>query len=268
MNSQQTPINNSNTTISTEDIININQQAKVLQNRVSIMGAQNDKLHRQIDALSNKIKHYRELESYFNEKIIDINDNHSILKEKYKAKCMEINLIEEKFEEISEKFNIILNGIKDHQKDIIEDNKNLKELLVYTLVSFYEKKYDYIKYIIDFIKNNDTFIDKSIFFNNQSRNSMVDHKKIVENLYSNENLRGRLGKTLCDYSNLEFIKNKSILIKNLTISNEIKERSLTMSIYKKIRNSSYSIQRSNSFISSKDVENLNKTSFYNLVYIQ
>jgi len=265
MNSNQHIVTNPPTSINTEDFNKLKKETYALHSTISKISLQNEKFIKQIDTLSKKIKHYGELESFFNDKIVHLKNKQSNLKEKYKEKCREINLIEEKFEGISEKFNIILDGIKDHHKDIIDDNKNLKEILIYTLVCYNEKKFDFINFMIEFIKKNETFIDRSIFSNSHLRKSSFEQKKMVENLYSNDTMRGRLGQTVCDYSKLELITDRKILDKNVSFTNELKERSLSMSIYKKLRNSSYSVQRSNSLVSSKNSDILNKTSLYNLV---
>jgi hypothetical protein len=265
MNSIQNSVTNPSPSFKTEEYNKLKKETYALHNTISKIRSQNEKFIKQIDTLSNKIKHYRELESFFNDKIVGMKNKQSNLKEKYKEKCRQINLIEEKFEGISEKFNIILDGIKDHHKDIIDDNKNLKEILIYTLVCYNEKKFDFINFMIEFMKNNDTFIDRSIFSNGHLRKSSFEQKKLVENLYSNDKMRGRLGQNVCDYGKLEFITDKKILDRNVSFTNEMKERSLSLSIYKKIRNSSYSVQRSNSLISSKNSDIFNKFSMYNLV---
>jgi hypothetical protein len=154
------------------------------------------------------MKNYRELESYFNEKILSTTKDQLLLEEKYKGKCEEISKIESKFDEISERFSFILESIKSHQKELFEDNKKLKDILIYALICYNEKKYDFLNYMINLIKANDTFIDKNVFYQNYAGNNNLKQSRIVEYLYSTENRKNRISDNFCEYSNLKFLANK------------------------------------------------------------
>jgi hypothetical protein len=116
----------------------------------------------------------------------------------YKEKCEDLEKIEIKFETISEKFNFIIEKMKTYQHSLIEDSQRLKETISFILQSFTDKQYDNISSLIQYIKENETFMSKGHFINsiaNFLSNSQAntsncesityENKKEISNNYTN-----------------------------------------------------------------------------------
>jgi len=81
----------------------------------------------------------------------------------YYEKCEEFENFEQNFNKISEKFSDVLEKIQAYQCDLLEDNKRLKEFLIFILQCCNHKQYEQISCIISYAKENQTFLDKQIF---------------------------------------------------------------------------------------------------------
>jgi hypothetical protein len=149
----------------------------------------------------------------------------------YYEKCGELENFEINFDKISEKFTLVINKIHDYQLNLIEDNKRLKEFLMFILQCFNHKQYEYITFIINYVRDNQTFINKQIFENPEKFpdsykkieskffekshnliNENVNEKKFISNFSfsSNEEDKFKPEKDI-NYSNLKF--SKSIISK-------------------------------------------------------
>lgn len=81
----------------------------------------------------------------------------------YYEKCEEFENFEQNFNKISDKFSDVLEKIQAYQCDLLEDNKRLKEFLIFILQCCNHKQYEHISCIISYAKENQTFLDKQIF---------------------------------------------------------------------------------------------------------
>ena len=81
----------------------------------------------------------------------------------YHEKCEELENFELNFNKISEKFSDVLGKIQHYQFNLIEDNKRLKEFLIFILQCFNHKQYEHITCIVNYAREHQTFIDKQIF---------------------------------------------------------------------------------------------------------
>jgi hypothetical protein len=171
---------------------------------------------REKDSLKSKLKKYYNMNKELEQKITILgskncnSDTLSTLSQTndyevlFKEKCLEIDKIESKFEEISEKFFIILEKLKLSQTDFIEDIKRLKELIIFILQSFNENQHDALNFIINYIKENDTFIGKVDFSDtslkmekylfNSNNGKTYDSNKIASDFLSNFNSNISTGK--------------------------------------------------------------------------
>jgi len=81
----------------------------------------------------------------------------------YYEKCEEFENFEQNFNTISDKFSNVLEKIQAYQCDLLEDNKRLKEFLIFIMQCCNHKQYEHISCIISYAKENQTFLDKQIF---------------------------------------------------------------------------------------------------------
>jgi hypothetical protein len=87
-----------------------------------------------------------------------LSTKHSEYEALYKEKCEDFEFIENKFESISNKFNLILENMTNYQNSLLADNMRLKDAVLFLIKSFNEKEFDNINYLIKYIQENDTFL--------------------------------------------------------------------------------------------------------------
>ncbi len=149
-----------------------------LKNKLVQFKLENDKLKsklkkyvQQSDFLEKKLENYRISNGNSNMYLFSNNMNfsNSSMKQQsdferlYYEKCEEFENFEHNFDKISEKFSNVLEKIQSYQLNLIEDNKRLKEFLIFILQCFNHKQYENISCIISYSKEHQTFIDKQIF---------------------------------------------------------------------------------------------------------
>jgi len=149
-----------------------------LKNKLIQYKLENDKLKsklkkyvQQSEFLEKKLETYKISNGSSNMYLFSNNMNfsNSSLKQQgdferlYYEKCEEFENFEQNFDKISEKFSSVLEKIQSYQYNLIEDNKRLKEFLIFILQCFNHKQYEHISCIISYAKEHQTFIDKQIF---------------------------------------------------------------------------------------------------------
>lgn len=164
----------------------------------------------------------------------------------YYEKCEEFENFEQNFDKISEKFSNVLEKIQQYQCNLIEDNKRLKEFLIFILQCCSHKQYEHVSYVISYAKEHQTFIGKFLsdnqssesfklmeknYFektsgsalqldsinnsNNNNKNSNKTTTYIQEYLNTEEEFnRSSNTQTKCSGNNLPFIKNSIDNVKN------------------------------------------------------
>ena len=162
----------------------------------------------------------------------------------YMEKCEEFENFENNFKNISEKFSNVLEKIKQNQFNLIEDNKRLKEFLFFILQCFYHKLFEHISYIINYAKDNPTFIDKQIF-----QTPVGDSFKLIERNYNGNVSKIDENSQINQYLKSEESQNEINNIKNnqeKVISLDIKYEDLKFSktTRTKLGNNSNSISKS------------------------
>lgn len=126
------------------------------------------------------------------------------LEQKFNEKCLEIENIEFKFDEISNNFTFIVEKIKSHQDSLLSETHKLKDLIGYILTCYNEKKFDYLNYIVKFISNNETFIDKA---------EIAENKKLLIN-ENNQNKKEKYSEYLCSTENKDKDSDNNLFFNN------------------------------------------------------
>ena len=155
----------------------------------------------------------------------------------YCEKCEEFENFEENFNKISDKFSKVLEKIQLYQIDLIEDNKRLKEFLIFILQCFYHKRFEHINCIINYTKENQTFIDKQIFLNPGDDSYKLIEKNFFE---KNNNEKGKMIEYLISEeidkttnSKNDLLRNNSNTIKTHTLISDINYQDLKITKSKK-----------------------------------
>jgi hypothetical protein len=166
-----------------EKMFNENYNYKIeisnLYNKLDQYKADNEKLKNKLkkcilqsDFLEKKLESYKisnGSNSYLFSNNNNMNCSNSFMKQQndferlYYEKCEELENFEQNFNKISEKFSDVLSKIQHYQFNLIEDNKRLKEFLIFILQCFNHKQYEHINCIVNYAKENKTFLDKQIF---------------------------------------------------------------------------------------------------------
>jgi hypothetical protein len=166
-----------------EKMFNENYNYKIeisnLNHKLDQYKADNEKLKNklkkcilQTDFLEKKLESYKisnGSNSYLFSNTNNMNCSSSFMKQQndferlYYEKCEELENFEQNFNKISEKFSDVLSKIQLYQLNLIEDNKRLKEFLIFLLQCFNHKQYEHIICIVNYARENKTFLDKQIF---------------------------------------------------------------------------------------------------------
>jgi len=214
-----------------EKIYNENNNYKYeisnLKNKIVQLKSDNEKLKsklkkyvQQSEFLEKKLETYKISNGSSNLYLFSNNMNcsNSSLKQNndferlYYEKCEEFENFEQNFDKISEKFSRVLEKIQSYQFNLIEDNKRLKEFLIFILQCFNHKQYEHISSIISYTKEHQTFIDKQIF-ETPGENSF---KLIEKNYFEKTNINQDSNKIL----SVSEIKKESIIQQEYLTSNE------------------------------------------------
>lgn len=104
---------------------------------------------------TNLKKMLKENQSFESSILSTKNSEYEVL---YKEKCEDFDVIENRFESISNKFNLILENMTNYQNSLLADNMRLKDTVLFLIRSFNEKEYENINYLIKYMQENDTFL--------------------------------------------------------------------------------------------------------------
>jgi len=119
----------------------------------------------------------------------------------YYEKCEELENFEQNFNKISEKFSDVLSKIQQYQLNLIEDSKRLKEFLIFILQCFNHKQYEHITCIVNYAKENQTFLDKQIFETPAADSFKAIEKKYFEKSSLPENILNPINDKIEQISN-------------------------------------------------------------------
>lgn len=160
---------------------NFKHETQNLKNKISQLKSDNEKLKsklkkyiQQTEFLEKKLETYRVSNGGSTNYLFSNNNNNvnsstnSLLPKQaeferlYYEKCEEFENFEQNFNKISDKFSDVLEKIQVYQCDLLEDNKRLKEFLIFILQCCNHKQYEHISCIISYAKENQTFLDKQV----------------------------------------------------------------------------------------------------------
>jgi hypothetical protein len=180
-NTNSNNFNNSNNQNSNNTNNNSNASEQINLINFSTLSQENTKYKQENEYLLQQIKTLNLEKDFLKEQALKLIKKNSETEEHIdllKSQNSQFDIFESKFEEISESFFFILEKIKHSHTGLIEDNKKLKELIIFILQCFNIKEFEALEYIINYVKQNETFCGK------------VDFPQPLVNFWNN-NLEGK-----------------------------------------------------------------------------
>ena len=233
------------------------------------------------EKISQQLNESIQREKYSLINLESLKKEHKSLEHKYNLKCGEFSEFEMKFDNITNNFTFIVEKIKSQQESLLIEIKKLKDLIGYILTCYNEKNFYYLDCIVNFMSNNETFIDKEKIieyknkimndmnnFSGTDNNNYKESSCMTENKYSENN--HRFFKTVGDTVNEKIYSVKDINF-------EINDEGTAFTLSKKTRHNRnttttsysnlYQMHRSLSTLNKKNnlTENSIKESYGNLI---